>query len=117
MVAAGSRHAIVRVIEETTRVWFEEPVADEKRRRLVKWKRYVLGIASGTSSEGFVALFIQSRDLRFWTASAVVEDIRCVVPEKSNAIIGVVTIEFEGLPSSYDGLTGPDDHGPMISTG
>ncbi|KZV27563.1 hypothetical protein F511_10967 [Dorcoceras hygrometricum] len=63
MVAAGSRRAIVRVIEEATRVWFEEPVADEKRRRLVKWKRCVLGIASGTSSEGSVALFIQSRAL------------------------------------------------------
>ncbi|KZV56131.1 hypothetical protein F511_20405 [Dorcoceras hygrometricum] len=63
MVAAGSRRTIVRVIEEATRVWFEEPVADEKRRRLVKWKRYVLRIASGTSSEGFVALFIQSRDI------------------------------------------------------
>ncbi|KZV52503.1 hypothetical protein F511_13775 [Dorcoceras hygrometricum] len=57
MVAAGSRRAIVRVIEEVTRVWFEEPVADEKRRRLIKWKRCVLSIASGTSSEGSVALF------------------------------------------------------------
>ncbi|KZV19727.1 hypothetical protein F511_35373 [Dorcoceras hygrometricum] len=52
MVAAGSRRAIVRVIEEATRVCFEEPVADEKQHRLVKWKRCVLGIASGTSSEG-----------------------------------------------------------------
>ncbi|KZV43105.1 hypothetical protein F511_04497 [Dorcoceras hygrometricum] len=40
-----------------------------------------------------------------------------VVPEKSNAIIGVVTTGFECLPPSCDGLTGPDDHGPMISTG
>ncbi|KZV32188.1 hypothetical protein F511_29028 [Dorcoceras hygrometricum] len=40
-----------------------------------------------------------------------------VVPGKSNAIIGVVTTGFECLPSSCDGLTGPDDHGPMISTG
>ncbi|KZV35292.1 hypothetical protein F511_41746 [Dorcoceras hygrometricum] len=39
----------------------------------------------------------------------------CVVPEKSNAIIGVVTSGFECLPPSYDGLTGPEDHGPMIS--
>ncbi|KZV55236.1 hypothetical protein F511_26643 [Dorcoceras hygrometricum] len=41
----------------------------------------------------------------------------CVVSEKSNAIIGVVTAGFECLPPSCDGLTGPDDHGPMISTG
>ncbi|KZV33289.1 hypothetical protein F511_05412 [Dorcoceras hygrometricum] len=41
--------------------------------------------------------------------------VRCVVPEKSNAIIGVVTVGFECLPSSCDGLTGPKDHGPMIS--
>ncbi|KZV46812.1 hypothetical protein F511_35336 [Dorcoceras hygrometricum] len=39
----------------------------------------------------------------------------CVVPEKSNAIIGVVTAGFECLPPSCDGLTGPEDHGPMIS--
>ncbi|KZV50050.1 adenylyl-sulfate kinase 3-like [Dorcoceras hygrometricum] len=54
MVAAGSRRAIVRVIEEATHVWFEEPVADEKRRRLVKWKRCVLGITSGTSRENIL---------------------------------------------------------------
>ncbi|KZV19955.1 ArfGap/RecO-like zinc finger domain-containing protein [Dorcoceras hygrometricum] len=42
---------------------------------------------------------------------------RVVMPEKSNAIIGVVTIGFECLPPSCDGLTDPDDHGPMISTG
>ncbi|KZV39435.1 hypothetical protein F511_33490 [Dorcoceras hygrometricum] len=40
-----------------------------------------------------------------------------VVPEKSNAIIEVVTTGFECLPPRCDGLTGPDDHGPMISTG
>ncbi|KZV49540.1 proline-rich protein 1-like [Dorcoceras hygrometricum] len=41
--------------------------------------------------------------------------LQCVVPEKSNAIIGVVTVGFECLPPSCDGLTGPDDHGSMIS--
>ncbi|KZV47122.1 hypothetical protein F511_25468 [Dorcoceras hygrometricum] len=45
------------------------------------------------------------------------ESVRCVVPEKSNDIIGVVTARFECLPPSRDGLTSPDDHGPMISTG
>ncbi|KZV41458.1 hypothetical protein F511_34616 [Dorcoceras hygrometricum] len=35
--------------------------------------------------------------------------------ERSNAIVGVVTTGFECLPPSCDGLTGPDDHGPMIS--
>ncbi|KZV42532.1 squamosa promoter-binding-like protein 7 [Dorcoceras hygrometricum] len=40
----------------------------------------------------------------------------CVVPEKSNAIIRVVTAGFECLPPSCDGLMGPDDHEPMIST-
>ncbi|KZV36323.1 carboxyl-terminal-processing peptidase 1, chloroplastic [Dorcoceras hygrometricum] len=35
--------------------------------------------------------------------------------EKSNAIIGAVTTGYECLPPSCDGLTGPDDHGPMIS--
>ncbi|KZV22171.1 inactive receptor-like serine/threonine-protein kinase [Dorcoceras hygrometricum] len=40
-----------------------------------------------------------------------------VVPENSNAIVGVVTTGFECLPPSCDGLTGPDDHGPMISIG
>ncbi|KZV54198.1 5-epiaristolochene 1,3-dihydroxylase-like [Dorcoceras hygrometricum] len=39
----------------------------------------------------------------------------CVVPEKSNAIIGVVTAGFERLPPSCDGLRGSEDHGPMIS--
>ncbi|KZV40825.1 hypothetical protein F511_23147 [Dorcoceras hygrometricum] len=34
---------------------------------------------------------------------------------ESNAIVGVVTTGFECLPPSCDGLTGPDDHGPMIS--
>ncbi|KZV37707.1 hypothetical protein F511_32608 [Dorcoceras hygrometricum] len=47
----------------------------------------------------------------------LVKSVRCDVPEKSNAIIGVVTFGFECLPPSCDGLTGPDDHGPMISTG
>ncbi|KZV37661.1 hypothetical protein F511_30366 [Dorcoceras hygrometricum] len=37
-----------------------------------------------------------------------------VVPEKSNAIVGAVTTGYECLPPSCDGLTGPDDHGPMI---
>ncbi|KZV35855.1 hypothetical protein F511_32029 [Dorcoceras hygrometricum] len=44
-------------------------------------------------------------------------DSKVVVPKKSNAIIGVVTTGFECLPPSCDGLTGPNDHGPMISTG
>ncbi|KZV21829.1 hypothetical protein F511_13632 [Dorcoceras hygrometricum] len=44
-------------------------------------------------------------------------EVAAVVPEKSNAIVGVVTTGFECLPPSCDGLTGPDDHGPMISTG
>ncbi|KZV41310.1 hypothetical protein F511_21834 [Dorcoceras hygrometricum] len=39
----------------------------------------------------------------------------CIVPEKSNAIIGVVTTGFECLPPSCDGLSGSEDHGPMIS--
>ncbi|KZV34473.1 hypothetical protein F511_34014 [Dorcoceras hygrometricum] len=39
---------------------------------------------------------------------------RCVV-HQSNAIIGAVTTGYECLPPSCDGLTGPDDHGPMIS--
>ncbi|KZV42442.1 calcyclin-binding protein [Dorcoceras hygrometricum] len=43
--------------------------------------------------------------------------LREIVPEKSNAIVGVVTTGFECLPPSCDGLTGPDDHGPMMSTG
>ncbi|KZV55636.1 hypothetical protein F511_27316 [Dorcoceras hygrometricum] len=43
--------------------------------------------------------------------------VEFVVPEKSNAIIGVVTAGFECLPPSCDGLMVPDDHGPMISTG
>ncbi|KZV52472.1 MLO-like protein 4 [Dorcoceras hygrometricum] len=42
---------------------------------------------------------------------------RCLVSERSNAIVGAVTTGYECLPSSCDGLTGPDDHGPMISTG
>ncbi|KZV30879.1 hypothetical protein F511_10813 [Dorcoceras hygrometricum] len=33
----------------------------------------------------------------------------------SNAIVGAVTTGYECLPPSCDGLTGPDDHGPMIS--
>ncbi|KZV38757.1 hypothetical protein F511_22896 [Dorcoceras hygrometricum] len=37
------------------------------------------------------------------------------MPEKSNAIVGAVTTGYECLPSSCDGLTGLDDHGPMIS--
>ncbi|KZV50116.1 histone-lysine N-methyltransferase ATX4-like [Dorcoceras hygrometricum] len=57
---------------------------------------------------------------RRWRRSAKLMCIRamkCVVPEKSNAIIEVVTAGFECLPPSCDGLTGPDDHGRMISTG
>ncbi|KZV26556.1 GDSL esterase/lipase-like [Dorcoceras hygrometricum] len=45
----------------------------------------------------------------------LVRSSSCVVPEKSNAIIGVVTAGFERLPPSCDGLTGSEDHGPMIS--
>ncbi|KZV16997.1 hypothetical protein F511_28087 [Dorcoceras hygrometricum] len=37
------------------------------------------------------------------------------MPEKSNAIVGAVTTGYECLPPSCDGLTGPDDHGSMIS--
>ncbi|KZV20930.1 hypothetical protein F511_08844 [Dorcoceras hygrometricum] len=53
-------------------------------------------------------------NLRFRIASTVVEEARCVEPENFNAIIGVVTTGFECLPPSCDGLTGPEDHGPMI---
>ncbi|KZV22252.1 hypothetical protein F511_35076 [Dorcoceras hygrometricum] len=45
--------------------------------------------------------------LSFWMCRA----------RKVQPIIGVVTARFECLPPSCDGLTGPDDHGPMISTG
>ncbi|KZV18749.1 hypothetical protein F511_28302 [Dorcoceras hygrometricum] len=38
-----------------------------------------------------------------------------LVPEKSNAIVEAVTTGYESLSPSCDGLTGPDDHGPMIS--
>ncbi|KZV55548.1 dystroglycan-like [Dorcoceras hygrometricum] len=38
-----------------------------------------------------------------------------IVPEKSNAIVEAVTTGYESLSPSCDGLTGPDDHGPMIS--
>ncbi|KZV40150.1 hypothetical protein F511_38575 [Dorcoceras hygrometricum] len=47
-----------------------------------------------------------------WNLSRV---LPCVGPKKSNAIIGVVTIGFECLPPSYNGLMGSEDHGPMIS--
>ncbi|KZV19689.1 hypothetical protein F511_29966 [Dorcoceras hygrometricum] len=39
------------------------------------------------------------------------------IDHQSNAIIGVMTTGFECLPPSCDGLTDPEDHGPMISTG
>ncbi|KZV31472.1 exopolygalacturonase [Dorcoceras hygrometricum] len=52
----------------------------------------------------------------FWRSNSDIASVtRCVVPEKSNAIIGVVTTGFECLPPSCDGLTGSEDHGPMIS--
>ncbi|KZV34618.1 hypothetical protein F511_20183 [Dorcoceras hygrometricum] len=35
--------------------------------------------------------------------------------EFSNAIVEAVTTGYESLSPSCDGLTGPDDHGPMIS--
>ncbi|KZV19973.1 TMV resistance protein N-like [Dorcoceras hygrometricum] len=41
------------------------------------------------------------------------QKVACTV----HAIIEVVTTGFECLPPSCDGLTGPDDHGPMVSTG
>ncbi|KZV48712.1 hypothetical protein F511_19252 [Dorcoceras hygrometricum] len=41
--------------------------------------------------------------------------LRCVVPEKSDAIIGVVNAGVKRLPPSCDGLTGSEDHRPMIS--
>ncbi|KZV39639.1 mitochondrial carrier [Dorcoceras hygrometricum] len=47
---------------------------------------------------------------------SVVPLLLCVVPEKSNAIIGVVTTVFECLPPSCDELMGSEDHGPMISS-
>ncbi|KZV27649.1 ferric reduction oxidase 8, mitochondrial [Dorcoceras hygrometricum] len=62
--------------------------------------------------------------VRFWERSGCLGGelqrlvrtlLRCVVPEKSNAIIRVVTAGFERLPPSCDGLTGSEDHGPMIS--
>ncbi|KZV52302.1 hypothetical protein F511_39297 [Dorcoceras hygrometricum] len=39
------------------------------------------------------------------------------IDHQNGIIVGVVTTGFECLPPSCDGLTGPDDHGPMISTG
>ncbi|KZV40741.1 hypothetical protein F511_14781 [Dorcoceras hygrometricum] len=39
---------------------------------------------------------------------------RCVVSEKSNGIIGVVTIGFKCLPPSCDGLTGSEDHDQLF---
>ncbi|KZV19629.1 hypothetical protein F511_17960 [Dorcoceras hygrometricum] len=68
MDAAGSRRAIARVIEEATCGWFEEPVADEKRRRLVKWKRCVSGIASGTSRE--ILFIVEISVVSWWSATA-----------------------------------------------
>ncbi|KZV40557.1 hypothetical protein F511_36085 [Dorcoceras hygrometricum] len=35
--------------------------------------------------------------------------------EESNAIVEAVTTGYESLSPSCDGLTGPDDHGPMVS--
>ncbi|KZV38570.1 hypothetical protein F511_04275 [Dorcoceras hygrometricum] len=70
--------------------------------------------------EAFCREFRTMRNLFSQAVSSVVPCsnlLRCVVPEKSNAIIGVVTAGFECLPPSCDGLTGPDDHGQMISTG
>ncbi|KZV48702.1 hypothetical protein F511_18326 [Dorcoceras hygrometricum] len=125
MVAAGSRRAIVRVIEEATRVWFEEPVVDEKRCRLIKWKCCVLSFASGTSSE-LCNDFGEDRE----AADFFVQWKPIVIPLvpvpccdwptdelclKSPTIIGVVTTGFECLPPSCDELTGSEDHGPMIS--
>ncbi|KZV28974.1 hypothetical protein F511_07534 [Dorcoceras hygrometricum] len=46
---------------------------------------------------------------------AEADSTRCVVPENSNAIIEVVTTGFERLPPICDGLTGSEDHGPIIS--
>ncbi|KZV44581.1 histone-lysine N-methyltransferase ATXR3 [Dorcoceras hygrometricum] len=69
-----------------------------------------------------VRFWIPGTDFQFQGVSAVFAELGeiwlprpCVVPEKSNAIIGVVTTGFECLPSSCDGLTGSEDHGPMIS--
>ncbi|KZV19333.1 hypothetical protein F511_22113 [Dorcoceras hygrometricum] len=82
----------------------EEPVEGATRRRFDKLKRCVSRFAPSTSRERLLC------DMRCdWMTS------RCVEPIKSNAIIGVVTAKCERLPLGCDGLTGPDDHGPMIS--
>ncbi|KZV35508.1 serine/threonine-protein kinase ATM [Dorcoceras hygrometricum] len=94
-----------------------------KRRRFDKLKRSVLGATlliscwKRSSRESLPCLPSQERSgcLGRELQRLVITLLRCVVPEKSNAIIGVVTTGFECLPPSYDGLTGSEYHGPMIS--
>ncbi|KZV24007.1 protein NETWORKED 1D [Dorcoceras hygrometricum] len=96
----------------------------EKRRRLsVEMRRRFENFAR--SADGLFCLReLLSADICFGVV-LFVELIEFIlfarimnfVSEKSNAIVGVVTTGFECLPPSCDGLTGPDDHGPMISTG
>ncbi|KZV33761.1 hypothetical protein F511_30753 [Dorcoceras hygrometricum] len=74
------------------------------------------------SSREALSLFTSFRSCNWLVeereVAVLVREFRCaVVPEKSDAIIGVVTTGSECLPPSCDGLTGPDDHRPMISTG
>ncbi|KZV39413.1 hypothetical protein F511_33970 [Dorcoceras hygrometricum] len=71
--------------------------------QLVKRYGVVLISWNGVVLEYFVAI-------AFLVVAADVNERK-----ESNAIVGVVTTGFECLPPSCDGLTGPDDHGPMIS--
>ncbi|KZV32663.1 receptor-like protein 12 [Dorcoceras hygrometricum] len=85
-----------------------------------------LGESAGEVEEPSFLIFLVALDslrlalsidasLEIWSDELRNSEGPALVSEKSNAIVGVVTTGFECLPPSCDGLTGPDDHGPMVS--
>ncbi|KZV27954.1 L-type lectin-domain containing receptor kinase I.9-like [Dorcoceras hygrometricum] len=101
------------------------------RRQLIKLERSVLRPAAGYVRHQLLVQPVvgcyATAGWDFSSATAVCirfdNQIGCHVvtgrrigrAEKSNAIVGAVTTGYECLPPSCDGLTGLDDHGPMIS--
>ncbi|KZV57803.1 apoptosis-inducing factorB-like [Dorcoceras hygrometricum] len=98
----------------------------ESCSNLRSWIVRDLVVEKNVRNECVVLLKFRSHDISSSHRVAFIRELRgrsddvgkspgLLVPEKSNAIVGVVTTGFECLPPSCDGLTGPDDHGPMIS--
>ncbi|KZV18979.1 THO complex subunit 2 [Dorcoceras hygrometricum] len=111
------RLLLLEVVERLVEVSVKMLVYEDLWRNLIECSLIVVRFWIFSSRESLPCLPSQERSgcLGHELQRLVRTLLRCVVSEKSYAIIGVVTAGFERLSPRCDGLTGSEDHVPMIS--